>query len=76
MRRVKQIVKQNKWARQGSNLRPPGYEPDALPLSYEPKNLQVNNIMSNSPLFQSSASQPQVNECAHNQSVMSRSLCH
>ncbi len=25
-----------KWARQGSNLRPTGYEPAALPLSYEP----------------------------------------
>ena len=25
-----------KWARQGSNLRPIGYEPTALPLSYEP----------------------------------------
>ncbi len=24
------------WARQGSNLRPTGYEPAALPLSYEP----------------------------------------
>ena len=24
------------WARQGSNLRPNGYEPSALPLSYEP----------------------------------------
>ena len=24
------------WARQGSNLRPIGYEPTALPLSYEP----------------------------------------
>ena len=26
----------NKWARQDSNLRPIGYEPTALPLSYEP----------------------------------------
>ena len=25
-----------KWARQDSNLRPTGYEPAALPLSYEP----------------------------------------
>ena len=25
------------WARQGSNLRPIGYEPTALPLSYGPK---------------------------------------
>jgi hypothetical protein len=25
-----------KWARQDSNLRPIGYEPTALPLSYEP----------------------------------------
>jgi hypothetical protein len=25
-----------KWARQGSNLRPNGYEPSALPLSYGP----------------------------------------
>lgn len=25
-----------KWARQGSNLRPIGYEPTALPLSYGP----------------------------------------
>jgi hypothetical protein len=25
------------WARQDSNLRPSGYEPRALPLSYEPK---------------------------------------
>ena len=25
-----------KWARQGSNLGPAGYEPDALPLSYGP----------------------------------------
>ncbi len=25
-----------KWARQGSNLRPTGYEPVALPLSYWP----------------------------------------
>ena len=25
-----------KWARQGSNLRPIGYEPTALPLSYRP----------------------------------------
>ena|GEM_PF-3535712 len=24
------------WARQDSNLRPSGYEPPALPLSYEP----------------------------------------
>ncbi len=24
------------WARQGSNLRPNGYEPSALPLSYGP----------------------------------------
>ena len=24
------------WARQGSNLRPIGYEPTALPLSYRP----------------------------------------
>ena len=24
------------WARQGSNLRPKGYEPPALPLSYRP----------------------------------------
>ena len=24
------------WARQGSNLGPAGYEPDALPLSYGP----------------------------------------
>ena len=72
---MKELTEQTKWARQDSNLRPPGYEPDALPLSYEPKNLQVNNIMSNSPLFQSSASQPQVNEWAYNQSVMSRPLC-
>ena len=26
------------WARQGSNLRPIGYEPTALPLSYRPTN--------------------------------------
>jgi hypothetical protein len=26
----------NWWARQGSNLGPNGYEPSALPLSYEP----------------------------------------
>ena len=25
-----------RWARQGSNLRPIGYEPTALPLSYGP----------------------------------------
>jgi hypothetical protein len=25
-----------KWARQDSNLRPTGYEPAALPLSYKP----------------------------------------
>ena len=31
------MVKGDKmWARQGSNLRPIGYEPTALPLSYEP----------------------------------------
>ena len=28
--------REDKWARQGSNLRPIGYEPTALPLSYEP----------------------------------------
>ena len=73
---MKELTEQTKWARQDSNLRPIGYEPTALPLSYEPKNLQVNNIMSNSPLFQSPASQPQVNEWAYNQAVMSRPLCH
>ena len=26
----------DEWARQDSNLRPDGYEPPALPLSYEP----------------------------------------
>jgi hypothetical protein len=26
----------NEWARQDSNLRPNGYEPSALPLSYGP----------------------------------------
>ncbi len=72
---MKELTEQTKWARQDSNLRPPGYEPDALPLSYEPKNLQVNNIMSNSPLFQPSASQLHLNEWACNQSVMSRPLC-
>ena len=30
----------NEWARQGSNLRPIGYEPTALPLSYEPNKRQ------------------------------------
>ena len=27
----------HEWARQESNLRPTGYEPDALPLSYGPQ---------------------------------------
>ena len=31
-----QVLAKEKWARQGSNLRPIGYEPTALPLSYEP----------------------------------------
>lgn len=29
------------WARQGSNLRPTGYEPAALPLSYGPFQRQL-----------------------------------
>jgi hypothetical protein len=29
------------WARQDSNLRPTGYEPGALPLSYEPLILYI-----------------------------------
>ncbi len=37
------------WARQGSNLRPIGYEPTALPLSYEPlkdpKNLPGTELL-------------------------------
>ena len=33
---MKELTEQTKWARQDSNLRPTGYEPDALPLSYEP----------------------------------------
>jgi hypothetical protein len=33
---LRRIGKNEKWARQGSNLRPIGYEPTALPLSYEP----------------------------------------
>ncbi len=32
----RKISGNKKWARQGSNLRPIGYEPTALPLSYEP----------------------------------------
>ena len=48
-----------KWARQDSNLGPTGYEPAALPLSYEPQDLDVNNIMSNNALFQSAALQSQ-----------------
>ena len=31
-----QVLDVNWWARQGSNLRPTGYEPAALPLSYGP----------------------------------------
>jgi hypothetical protein len=30
------------WARQDSNLRPTGYEPAALPLSYEPMKLIIS----------------------------------
>ena len=30
------VVTVKKWARQDSNLRPNGYEPSALPLSYGP----------------------------------------
>ena len=73
---MKELIEQTKWARQDSNLRPPGYEPDALPLSYEPKNPHQDNFMSKSPLFQSSASQLHLNEWAYNQAVMSRPLCH
>ena len=31
------------WARQDSNLRPDGYEPPALPLSYEPVERRRNS---------------------------------
>ncbi len=34
-------VQARKWARQGSNLGPTGYEPAALPLSYEPIHLII-----------------------------------
>ena len=34
------------WARQDSNLRPIGYEPIALPLSYEPLDKNPVNIIS------------------------------
>ncbi len=30
------LIRNILWARQGSNLRPSGYEPRALPLSYGP----------------------------------------
>ena len=33
---INQFYLKIKWARQDSNLRPIGYEPTALPLSYEP----------------------------------------
>ena len=33
------------WARQGSNLRPIGYEPTALPLSYGPLRKNCNKIV-------------------------------
>ena len=33
---IKQTDEHNNWARQDSNLRPTGYEPAALPLSYRP----------------------------------------
>ena len=32
----------SKWARQGSNLGPAGYEPDALPLSYGPVDFNLS----------------------------------
>ena len=34
------------WARQDSNLRPDGYEPPALPLSYEPPGQKAEAINS------------------------------
>ena len=34
----------SKWARQGSNLRPWGYEPPALPLSYRPQLRALTSI--------------------------------
>jgi hypothetical protein len=34
-----------KWARQDSNLRPTGYEPAALPLSYEPALSAMNGLI-------------------------------
>gem|GEM_PF-2037054 len=37
LKEIKRITNgKEMWARQGSNLRPIGYEPTALPLSYEP----------------------------------------
>ena len=35
-------VKLEEWARQGSNLGPAGYEPDALPLSYGPVDFNLS----------------------------------
>ena len=58
--------KKAKWARQGSNLRPSGYEPPALPLSYEPYSL--------GPAVQNS--QISLSVRTYNQSVMSRPLYH
>ena len=37
------------WARQGSNLRPIGYEPTALPLSYEPARVTILSVTNGNP---------------------------
>ena len=43
---MKDLMGEMKWARQDSNLRPSGYEPPALPLSYEPPEKSLKSLAS------------------------------